>query len=506
MSDRRIQSLVIVGGGTAGWMAAARLAQHFRGAPLKITLVESSEIGTIGVGEATIPTIRSFYGALGLSDAEVMQATQATVKLGIRFADWSGPGSSFIHPFGIFGQELNGIDFHHWWLRARDLGEAAPLGEYSLGASLAAAGRFVPPPRNPPAPLAVFDWALHFDASLFAQLMRRHAEKLGVRRIDAKVQRVNLRPEDGFITSLELDTGESVPGELFVDCSGFRGLLIEETLGAGYEDWSRWLFCDRALAVQSETLGEPAPYTEVTAQPAGWRWEIPLQHRTGNGHVFSSRHMDEDAARERLVGALRGKPLHEPRLLRFTPGRRKLAWSRNCVALGLASGFLEPLESTSIALIETGVEKLRQLFPDRSFDPKIRDEFNDWSRREMERTRDFIVLHYKPNGRTDSDFWREARAMNVPESLQHKIDLWRARGHFVRYRWEMFQPASWLAIYAGFGLLPEVWDPAVDAAEPNSLKARLADMRQTIARAVAAAPPHARFLQQTARAEPAAVG
>ncbi|RAK50833.1 tryptophan halogenase family protein [Phenylobacterium deserti] len=506
MNDRRIQSLVIVGGGTAGWMAAARLAQHFRGTPLKITLVESSEIGTIGVGEATIPTIRSFYGALGLSDAEVMRATQATAKLGIRFTDWSRPGRSFIHPFGLFGHELNGIEFQHWWLRARSLGAAAELGEYSLGASLAAAGRFNLPPRNPPSPLAVFDWALHFDAGLFAQLMRRHAETLGVRRIDAKVRQVKLRPENGFIEGVELDSGETVTGELFIDCSGFRGLLIEEALGAGYEDWSQWLFCDRALAVQSESAGDPAPFTEVTAQPAGWRWKIPLQHRDGNGHVFSSRHMDEPTALRLLTGAVQGRLLHEPRAIRFHPGRRKLAWSRNCVALGLASGFLEPLESTSIALIETGIEKLRQLFPDRSMDPALRDEFNDWSRREMERTRDFIILHYKLNGRTDSDFWREAREMDVPDSLQHKIDLWRARGHFVRYRWEMFQPASWLAIYAGFECLPQVWDPGVDAVEPNSLRARLADMRQAIARAVASAPPHTQFLQQTARAEAAAVG
>jgi tryptophan halogenase len=502
MSDQRIRKLVIVGGGTAGWMAAARLQRHLSGTPLEITLIESSEIGTVGVGEATIPTIRGFYQSLGLQDLDVIRATQATCKLGIRFNDWLRPGSSFIHPFGLFGQELNGVGFHHYWMRLRNAGKVSEIGDYSLGATLAKSGRFTIPSRNPPSTLSIFDWALHFDASLFAQLMRRTAEAGGVRRVDAKITKVNLRAGDGFIASLDLDTGESVEGELFVDCSGFRGLLIEEALQTGYEDWSRWLFCDRAFAVQSERAGAPMPYTDVTAESAGWRWKIPLQHRDGNGHVFSSRYIDENDAGEALVRNVEGKLLHEPRLLRFTPGRRLKAWNKNCVALGLASGFLEPLESTSIALIETGIEKLRQLFPDRDFDPAVVDEFNDWSRREMERTRDFIILHYKLNQRGDSAFWREAAGMEVPDSLRHKMQLWRARGHFVRYRWEMFQPASWLAIYAGFDCLPQQWDGAVDAIDLEQLARALEEMRRGVRQAVDSAPSHQSFLDQYARAAP----
>ncbi|OYX89020.1 MAG: tryptophan halogenase, partial [Caulobacter sp. 35-67-4] len=322
-------------------MAAASLQRHFQGSPLKITLIESSEIGTIGVGEATIPTIRNFYQNLGLSDLDVMRATGATCKLGIRFNDWLKPGSSFLHPFGLFGQDLRGVPFHHYWLRLKALGDESEIGEYSLGASLDKGGKFTQPSRNPPSSLSVFDWAL------------------GVKRIDARITRVNLRPEDGFIASVDLDTGATVEGELFIDCSGFRGLLIEEALHTGYEDWSPWLLCDRALAVQSEGSGEPPPYTDVSAQTAGWRWRIPLQHRYGNGYVYSSRHISDDDAMAELKGAVPDPLLHEPRQIRFTPGRRLKAWNKNCVALGLAAGFLEPLESTSIALIETGIEKIK---------------------------------------------------------------------------------------------------------------------------------------------------
>ena len=500
MQDNRIGSIVIVGGGTAGWMAAASLQHHFRGTPLKITLIESSEIGTVGVGEATIPTIRRFYQALGLTDLDVMKATSATCKLGIRFNDWLEPGSSFIHPFGLFGQDLKGVPFHNYWLRLRQAGiDPGPMGDYSLGASLAAAGKFTLPSRNPPSSLSIFDWALHFDAGLFAKLMREVAEKAGVTRVDARITRVNLRPEDGFIESVDLDTGGRVAGELFIDCSGFRGLLIEEALQTGYESWDHWLMCDSALAVQSEGQGAPPPYTDVTALPAGWRWRIPLQHRYGNGYVYSSRHVSDEAARQTLVGAIDERLLREPRTIRFKPGRRLKAWNKNCIALGLAAGFLEPLESTSIALIETGIDKIKQLFPDRSFNPVVIDEFNDMSRREMERVRDFVILHYKANRRTDTDFWRHCREMSVPDTLQRKLDLFQARGHFVRYRWEMFQPASWLAIYAGFDLMPQTCDPSVEGLDTASLAGALAEMRKAVAGAVEAAPTHADFIEHNAR-------
>ncbi|MDP3800769.1 tryptophan halogenase family protein [Brevundimonas sp.] len=493
--DSRIRSVIIVGGGTAGWMTAAALVQHFRGTPLRITVVESSGIGTIGVGEATIPTIRRFYARLGLSDAEVMRATGATCKLGIRFCDWSEPGSDFIHPFGLYGQDLKGIGFHHFWLADRERGETAPISAYSLGASLAKAGRFVTPSPHPPSSLSVFDWALHLDATAFAQHLRAYAEAGGCTRIDACIQGVDLRPEDGFIKGLVLDDDRRIEADLFIDCSGFRALLIGEALAEPYEDWSRWLFCDAAFAVQSENApgDEPPPFTRVTARPSGWQWGIPLRHRAGNGIVFSSRHVTDEQALADLTPNLMGRPLTEPRRIGFRPGRRRRAWVKNCVSIGLSSGFLEPLESTSIALIETAIDRLKSLFPDRGFATPVLDEFNDQTAREMERTRDFVILHYKLNGR-DEPFWRDCREAAIPETLQRKLDLWKARGEFVRYRWEMFHPASWLAIYAGFGVWPDGYDPAVGALDPDQLSRSLAAMRQAVADAVARAPAHAEFL------------
>ena len=498
-AGERIRRLVIVGGGTAGWMAAASLAHHFRGAGPEIVVVESSEIGTVGVGEATIPTIRRFYGQMGISDAEMLRATQGTCKLGIRFVDWDGEAGAFIHPFGLFGIDLGGVGFHHHWLRLRAQGAAAPLGEYSLGASMAAAGRFQLPRPSPRSTVDVYDWALHLDASLLAAYLRKVAEDAGCRRIDGRIVDVTLRGEDGFIDSLVLEGGEAVPGDLFVDCSGFRGLLIGEALGVGFEDWSRWLLTDRAYAVQSSGGGALPPYTEVTARTAGWQWRIPLRHRTGNGLVFSSRHMSDDEARAELLRNVGGELLGEPRRLCFRPGRRTRVWEKNCVALGLAGGFLEPLESTSIALIETGIERLKQLFPDRRFDPAPIAEYNDVAAQEMERVRDFIILHYKLNQRAGL-FWQMCRNMEVPESLGRKMALWRSRGHFARYSWEMFSPASWLAIFAGFGDLPEGWDPAADALDQADMYRVMEEMRHSIAAAAKAAPTHQAYIDSVGRA------
>jgi len=489
-----IRSVVIVGGGTAGWMAAAALAHHFRNAPIRFTLIESSEIGTVGVGEATIPTIRRFYAALGMSDAQVMKACNATAKLGIRFNDWLRPGHSFVHPFGRFGQDLNGVDFHHYWLAARTAGDTAPLGDYSLGAMLAQEGHATLPAPNPPSQLSIFDWALHFDAALFAQHMRRFAEGLGVTRIDARIGEVALRGEDGFIDAVVLEDDRRIDGDFFIDCSGFRSLLLGEALGVGYQDWSHWLFCDGAWAVQSERAGDPPSCTTVTARTAGWQWRIPLRHREGNGMVFSSRFQSEQQALDELLVNLPGTPTTDPRRLRFTPGRRDVAWSRNCVALGLASGFLEPLESTSIALIETGIERLKQLFPDRRCDAGLADEFNEQSAEEMERVRDFLILHYTLNGRS-GPFWEACRSLNMPSTLNKKLALWRTRGAFLRYRWEMFSPASWLAIYAGFDCLPGSVDPALAGMNPTQLTRGLHAMRQSIRAAVADTPTHAEFLE-----------
>ena len=382
-----IRSVVIVGGGTAGWMAAASLQQHFLNTSLKITLIESSTIDTVGVGEATIPTIRRFYHDLGMSDEEVLRATQGTCKLGIQFNDWHSPGSSFIHPFGLFGQDVRNIGFHHYWLKLRQRGDTTPIGAYSLGASLAQHNKFTFPSTTTSSPLSVFDWALHFDASLFAKHMRAFATSRGCRHIDALITGVKQRAEDGFIESVELDSGEAIEGDLFIDCSGFRSLLLDQALNVGYEDWSQWLFCDSAVVAQTKNVGAPSPYTKVSARDAGWQWRIPLRSRTGNGHVYSSRFISDKEAEEALTSSVEGELLTEPRKLTFRPGRRSQSWHKNCIALGLSSGFLEPLESTSIALIETGIERIKQLFPDRRFEQSLIDEFNEVSALEYERVR-----------------------------------------------------------------------------------------------------------------------
>jgi tryptophan 7-halogenase len=494
MNQNRIRKLVIVGGGTAGWMAAASFAHYFQNSDLAITLVESSDIGTVGVGEATIPAIRDFFHSLGLDDFEVMRATQATCKLGIEFKDWSRVGQSFFHPFGVFGSPARDVPFHQYWLKLRKLGDSTPYGEYSLAVALAKQNRFTRPDPTPQSGLSIFDWALHFDAGMFARFLRDYAMKRGVRRLDRKVVAVNLRPEDGFIESLGLEGGEPLDGELFIDATGFRGLLIEGALHTGYEDWTRWLPCDRAVAIPCARSGTLTPYTTATALDAGWQWRIPLQQRVGNGYVYCSQFVDDDAAAAKLLENIEGEQLAEPNFLRFTTGHRRKFWNRNCVAIGLAGGFLEPLESTSISLIETGIEKLRRLFPDKDFDPALADEFNRSSTLEFERLRDFLVFHYKATAREDSPLWRECRAMAIPHTLEHKLRLFRSRGFLVRYDWETFFDPSWMALYTGFDYLPENYDPLADYFDVEDLRRTLVGMRQNIAATVASAPTHAAFI------------
>ena len=497
----QVRSIVIAGGGTAGWMAAAKLSQHFAKTNIKITVVESSAIGTIGVGEATIPTLRRFYQSLGMDDMEVMRKTSATVKLGIEFKNWYQPDTSFIHPFGLFGHEANGIRFHHYWLKLQALGDTSKLEEYSLGSVLARANKFTFPSQKPASPLSVFDWALHFDAGKFAALMRDYALAKGVIHINAKIESIKLNPENGFIQSLALDSGQQLEGDLFIDCTGFNGLLIKDALNTRYEDWSQWLLCDRALAVQSELVGEPAVRTVSLAHSAGWQWKIPLQHRQGNGHVYSSRFMDEAEAEALLLQHIDGKILHAPRKFNFTAGRRAQAWNKNCIAIGLAAGFLEPLESTSIALIETGIEKICGSFPGPFFSQKQRDYFNQVTASEWERIRDFIILHYKANQRTDSEFWRYCQAMAVPGSLQEKLDAYQERGELLHYPWEIFHPDSWLAIYNGFHSYPKTYDKNVDRLNGDYLHQSLAGMRKSIADAVAGVQSHSEFIAQYCKAE-----
>lgn len=491
-----VKSIIIAGGGTAGWMTAAKLSQHFSKTDISITVVESSVIGTVGVGEATIPTLRRFYQSLGMDDMDVIRKTNATIKLGIEFQDWYKPQTSFIHPFGLFGHDANGIRFHHYWLKLQQMGDTSELEKYSLGIAMARANKFTFPAENPSSPLSVFDWALHFDAALFAKLMREHALENDVAHIDAKISAVNLNSNNGFIESLTLDGERNIAADLFIDCTGFSGLLISNTLKTPYVDWSKWLLCDRAMAVQSELVGDPAIRTVSKAHSAGWQWRIPLQHRQGNGHVYASQFIDDEKSEEILLQNIEGKILHAPRKFKFTAGRRAQAWNKNCIAIGLSAGFLEPLESTSIALIETGIEKICGSFPVPHFSQGNIDHFNQVTATEWDRIRDFIILHYKASHRDDSEFWRYCRAMSIPESLQQKIDAYRERGDLLHYPWEIFHPDSWLAIYSGFGFYPQQYNQNVDRLNVDYLQQSLASMRKSINDAVAGLPTHQEFINQ----------
>ncbi|MFO1388681.1 tryptophan halogenase family protein [Cellvibrio sp.] len=502
MVSKHINSVVIVGGGTAGWMTAASLSKAFAHLPISFLLVEFPTIGTVGVGEATIPTIREFYQKLGMHDIDVMRATNATCKLGIEFQNWNSIGSSFFHPFALYGQSVRGVPFHHYCMKLRASGYKADISEFSLGVQLAKSGKFTFPSENPPSTMSVFDWALHFDAALFADYLKDFSIKNGVKHVADKVVSVNLRADDGFIESLSLERGEKINGDLFIDCSGFQGLLIEGALKTGYEDWSQWLLCDRAVAVQSESHEIPLPYTVSIAEKAGWRWKIPLQHRAGNGHVYSSNHISDDEATDCLVKNIDGKLLNNPRIIKFTPGRRKKAWNKNCIAVGLSSGFLEPLESTSIALIELAIDKIRLFFPDMSFNEDVVTEFNYRTQVEYERVRDFVIFHYKASNRTDSEFWTYCRAMSVPDELSYKNRLFKSRGHLVKYPHEIFQASSWTSIYNGYNYLPDNYDPQADYFSNAYLLNVFEEMRASVKSTVEQSQSHNEFLNYISGIDP----
>ena len=489
-----LRHVLIVGGGTAGWMTAAALARLTRNGETRVTVVESEDIGTVGVGEATIPPIASFNGLLGIDEAEFMRRTKGSFKLGIQFVDWGRIGDRYIHPFGGFGVDMEAVKFHHFWLMAHAAGAKSPLGDYSLCTVAAEMDRFALPGDDPRTVLSSLKYAYHFDAGLYAAFLREHAEARGVTRREGKVVDVTLRGGDGFIQSVTLGDGTVIEADLFVDCSGFRGLLIEQALGAGYEEWTHWLPCDRALAVPCAGTDAITPYTRSTARSAGWQWRIPLQHRIGNGYVYSSAHISDDEARATLLANLDGEPLAEPRPLRFVTGRRKRQWVKNCVSLGLASGFLEPLESTSIHLIQSGISKLLSLLPDRSFDPVLSDEYNRLSQVQFEQIRDFIILHYKATARDDSSFWNHVRTMEVPDTLARKIELFRSGGRFFRYDDELFSEASWVAVMLGQGIHPVGHDPLVDTIDPRAVAEKLAALRGIIRRTAQAMPTHDAFL------------
>ncbi|MEP9400476.1 tryptophan halogenase family protein [Sphingomonas sp. VNH70] len=480
-------SIVIAGGGTAGWLAAALLTRQL-GALVAVTLVESAEIGTVGVGEATIPTIRSFHALLGLDEREWMAATGATFKLGIAFEGWAHAHDRYVHSFGEVGRSTWMGDFQHFWLEARAQGLAGPIGGYCLEHAAAEAGRFVGGPDGP------LNYAYHFDAGRYAAYLRQRAEQQGLVRIEGRIDRVETAL-DGDIAALHLTDGRRVAGDLFLDCTGFRGLLIGETLGVGFEDWSHWLPTDRALAVQTAATGPAPPLTRAIAHDAGWRWRIPLQHRVGNGLVYSSRHLSDDAAHARLLGAVEGAVLTEPRVIAFRTGRRQRTWERNCVALSLASGFVEPLESTALHLVMIALTRLVQQLPFAGPGDAVRQRFNDQCRREIEAVRDFVLLHYHLNAR-DEPFWRERRETPPPDSLAERIALFREAAQAYQSADDLFRVGSWLQVMLGQGLVPERHHPLARLMPPGQLAAVLGDLHRGIAATVARLPTHQAFVER----------
>ncbi|WP_315760727.1 tryptophan halogenase family protein [Sphingomonas sp. Y38-1Y] len=502
MNEHTIRDVVIVGGGTAGWMAAAAFSRFLANGVTRITLVESDEIGTVGVGEATIPPIITFNRMLGLDENEFLRETGGTFKLGIEFVDWGGLGERYFHPFGSHGRDLQGVHFHQLWLRERARASIPDISAWSMSAVAAGMGRFGRP--TPDAKSAIRDllYAFHFDAGRYAAYLRGYAERGGVTRIEGKVERVETRADDGHVEAVVLSDGRRVEGELFIDCSGFRGLLIEEALQTGYEDWTEWLPCDRAIALPTALTGEPDPFTRATAHGSGWQWRIPLQHRMGNGHVYSSRFIDDDAAERVLLDNVEGEPLADPRHIRFTTGRRRESWNRNVVALGLSSGFIEPLESTSIHFIQSGIARLISLFPDRRFDPIERDEFNRQMRDLYEDVRDFVLLHYKATRRDDTPFWNHCRTMAVPDSLQRKIDLFRAKGRLFREGRELFATTSWVAVCLGQHIVPESHEPAADALDEGKVAQALMQMHDEYRATAERLPAHGEFIRRAGAASP----
>jgi tryptophan 7-halogenase len=493
MSATEIRRVVIAGGGTAGWLAAAALSQQL-GSLLDITLVESDEIGTVGVGEASIPPMRTFHKLLAIDEQEFMRATEAVFKLGIWFENWGTLGRQYIHSFGKIGKPTWLCEFYHFWLHGLTRGIATDLGDYCLELQATRAGRFATSPQSD------INYAYHLDAALYAKFLRRFSEARGVKRVEGKIKEVRQHAESGDIESLTLESGTSVAGDLFIDCSGFRGLLIEQTLKTGYEDWSHWLPCDSALAVQTESIGPANPYTSSIAHESGWRWHIPLQHRVGNGMVYCSRFISDDDAKKSLLQAVKGKTLIEPRLIRFRTGRRLKVWNRNCVALGLASGFVEPLESTSIHLIMTGVTRLMQLFPFSGITQTFVDRYNDESRDELESIRDFIVLHYHATSRDDTPFWRHCRDMQIPDSLARRIRLFKENAYAFQGDGELFRVDSWVQVMLGQGIVPAHYHHSAKQMKDDDLKRVLAEVRSGVGQAVARLPQHQDFVNQYCKA------
>ncbi|MBK7615959.1 MAG: tryptophan 7-halogenase [Burkholderiales bacterium] len=494
MVNKPLKNIVVVGGGSAGWMTATALSKVLQ-SQYQIRVVESDEIGIIGVGEATIPAIRTFNELLQLDEDEFLRVTQGTFKLGIEFVNWGAVGDRYMHGFGTIGQPIDGIGFHHYWLRRYLTGQASELDMLSINSMAPRQAKFMRARTDMPgSPLSEIANAFHFDASLYARYLRGLAEKAGVQRTEGIIVKVNLREGDGHIQSLQMANGDVVEGDFFIDCSGIRALLIEQTLKVGYDDWSHWLPCDRAIAVPCASVQPLLPMTRSTAHSAGWQWRIPLQHRIGNGHVYSSSFMSEDEATSILLNNLDGEQLAAPRVVKFLTGRRRQFWKRNCVAVGLSSGFMEPLESTSLHLIQSAIVRMLAFFPWAGFDQADVDEYNRQTALEYEQIRDFLILHYKATARTDSPFWNHCRTMDIPDNLRRKMALFRANGRVFRDNNELFGEASWLQVMVGQRVLPQGYHPMADLRSEAELDAILGDVKRVVAKCVDVMPTHAEFI------------
>jgi tryptophan halogenase len=493
MNTEGIKKVVIAGGGTAGWMVAAIMSKTM-GKVLDISLIESDEIGTVGVGEATIPPLVQYHQLCQISEKEFMAAVEATFKLGISFENWRDVGEDYFHSFGNTGTDHWSAGFQHIWLSAQRKGIATDYGDYCLELRAALESKFAHLPKNG------LNYAFHIDATLYAKFLRKQSEENDTKRIEGKIVKVNTDSESGFITSLMLESGKEIEGDLFIDCTGFRGVLIEQTLHAGYEDWSHWLPCDSAIAVQTESTGPAVPYTRSIAREAGWQWRIPLQHRVGNGMVYCSRYISDEDARETLLKNIEGKMLTEPRVIKFRTGQRLKQWSKNCIAIGLSSGFLEPLESTSIHLIQRSAIRLLRMFPQERILQTDIDEFNKQSKFDTETIRDFIILHYCVTNRQDTPFWRHCRNMEIPETLAHRIRLFKETGRVFRLQTELFAENSWIQVMLGQGIVPDQYHPVVDMMDAEELDRFLKQIKSNVESTVSQLPDHEAYIEQYCRA------
>lgn len=491
-----IKNIIIVGGGTAGWMAAAALSRFTKSKRVAVTLVESEEIGTVGVGEATIPHFVDFNKLLQIDEAELLSQVQGTFKLGINFLNWGKQGDSYFHPFGAYGYQVDGVSFHQIWQKFRKAGDPRPLHVFNAETMSAMHRKFMKTGTGHREDLPPINYAYHLDAGRYARFLRQYSESRGVVRQEGKVSDVTLNTETGFVDSITLQDGMIFPGELFIDCTGFRGLLIEQALQSGYEDWTHWLPCDRAVAIPSAGTGAPLPYTKATAHSAGWQWQVPLQTRNGNGHVYCSEHMEDDEALDILMNNIEGEVLGDPNFLRFVTGHRKKFWNKNVVAIGLAAGFMEPLESTSIHLISTGVMKLMSLLSLDGITPVQEESFNRLTLKEYVRIRDFLILHYNATTRDDSEFWNYCRTMSIPDTLKEKMEVFRHNGQVFREEDELFTETSWVAVMMGQGVTPQSYNPIADTFEEPSLKHEYGEIERSIQYMVQTMPTHKDYLNR----------